>query len=304
VTAAGRTDASRGFVLAHLLGCSFAWGCSFLFMKLIAGDLPPLVIASIRATLAALALMAFVVVLRQSVLPKGREWQDWLVLGTVNGWIPNILVAFALERLDSGPAALIQASTPLMTAVLGHLFLTQERLTMDRVVGILIGFLGVTILIGPKALDGTGTALAVAAMLVMSFGYAAGNIYTRMIPRAEPIRLALGQQAASAVISTILMLAWLGPSAYRPAVSHAGPLLALALFSTALPIWLFMRMITRTSSTRAAMTGYLVPATAVTMGVLVLGEPIVPRQILGGLIVLIGVAIVTGLVRLPIRRAA
>jgi drug/metabolite transporter (DMT)-like permease len=302
VTDAGRTDASRGFVAGHLIACSFAWGCSFLFIKLIHGDLPPIVIASVRATIAALALMAVVIFLRQSILPKGREWQDWLVLGTVNGWIPNILVAFALERMDSGPAALIQASTPLMTAVLGHLFLVRERLTLDRVAGILIGFLGVIVLIGPKALDGTGSLLAVVAMLVMSFGYAAGNIYTRIIPGAEPIRLALGQQVASAVISSLILLAWSGPSAYRPALDHAFALLALALFSTALPIWLFMRMITRTSSSRAAMTGYLVPATAVSMGVLVLGEPIVTRQIIGGGIVLIGVAIVTGLLRLPLRR--
>jgi drug/metabolite transporter (DMT)-like permease len=302
VTAAGRTDASRGFIAAHLIGCSLAWGCGFMFMKLIHGDLPPIVIASVRASGAAAALIIAVLLMRQSILPQGREWKDWLVLGTVNGWIPNILVAFALERMDSGPAALIQASTPLMTAVLGHLALSSERLTLDRAIGILIGFLGVTVLIGPKALEGTGTALGVIAMLVMSLGYASGNIYARIIPRAEPVRLALGQQTVSAVVSTGLLLLWLGPAGYERVSLHAAPLAALALFSTALPIWIFMRLITRAGSTRAAMTGYLVPATAVIMGILVLGEPVVPRQILGGIIVLIGVAIVTGLLRLPFGR--
>jgi drug/metabolite transporter (DMT)-like permease len=162
----------------------------------------------------------------------------------------------------------------------------------------------VALLIGPKALAGGGAALAVLALLLMTFGYAVGNVYTRTITQPEPIRMALGQQTVSALIGTLIALALAGPGAFAGVGAQALPLAALGLFSTALPIWLFMRLITAGGPTRAAMTGYLVPATAVAMGVLVLGEPLVARQIAGGVVVLLGVAIVTGLVRLPAWRPA
>jgi drug/metabolite transporter (DMT)-like permease len=302
--ASGAPAATNSFIAAHLVGCSLTWGCSFLFMKLIGDGLPFSVIASSRALLAAAVLLIAVALLGQSVLPKGREGRDWLVLGTVNGWAPNMLVAYALLHMDSGPAALIQASGPLMTALLGHALLSTERLTASRMLGIGIGAVGVAMLIGPGALEGGGTLLAAGALLLMTLGYAVGNIYARTITGAVPIRMALGQQVVSALIGTLIALVLAGPAGFAGIANHAPALLALGLFSTALPIWLFMRLITAAGSTKAAMTGYLTPVTALVLGVLVLGEPIVPRQIIGGLIVLLGVAIVTGLVRQPVRRLA
>jgi drug/metabolite transporter (DMT)-like permease len=122
----------RAFLIAHLAANSLTWGSSFLLIKLIGDALSPTVIASLRAVGAALALGLALVLIGQSIRPKGREARDWLVLGTVNGWAPNVLVAFALSRMDSGPAALIQAAGPLMTAVLAHLLLAGERLTPAR----------------------------------------------------------------------------------------------------------------------------------------------------------------------------
>ncbi|MGL4636447.1 MAG: DMT family transporter [Beijerinckiaceae bacterium] len=293
------SDASRTFIAVHLAGNALTWGSSFLLIKLLSSDLDPFAIAALRAVGAALALGLALTLLGFSVLPKGREARDWLVLGTVNGWLPNILVAFALTRMDSGPAALIQATGPLMTAVLAHHFMTGERLTGQRVGGILVGLVGIALLIGPAALQGGGTLVAVLAMLLLTFGYAIGNIYGRVVPTSDPIRLAFGQQIMSAIIATTLVLAISGPSALAPAQNHWPALLVLAWFSTALPIWIFMRLLRRAGPTKASMTSYLVPAVAVLLGIVVLGEPVEWRQIMGGAIVLLGVAIVTGLIRLP-----
>ncbi len=293
------SGASTAFIAAHLLGCAIGWGTAFLFMKVIRGELSPVVIAAIRALGAAAALGIAVAAIGQSIWPKGREWRDWLVLGTVNGWGPNILVAYALTQMDSGPTALIQASSPLLTAILAHFFLPTERATGARLVGVLVGLAGMAVLIGPKAIAGGGTALGVAAMLLLALGYAIGNIYARTIPAAEPIRLALGQQSISGVAALVLALGTVGVAGFAGAGAHAGPLAALALFSTALPIFLFMRLITRAGTMPASMTGYLIPTVAVIVGIVVLGEPVEPRQILGGAIVLAGVALVSGLIRLP-----
>jgi drug/metabolite transporter (DMT)-like permease len=296
--------ASNAYIAANLIGCSLTWGCSFLFMKLIGDGLPVTVVASVRALLAAAALMAAVAAFGGSVLPRGREWRDWLVLGTVNGWVPNMLVGYALLHMDSGPAALIQASGPLMTALLAHALLAGERLTADRALGIGVGAAGVAMLIGPTALQGGGTTAAIFAMLLLTLGYAVGNIYARTIPNAAPVRMALGQQVVSAVAGTSVAIAVSGPGAYAGVAGHGLPLLALGLFSTALPIWLFMRLITAGGPTKAAMAGYLTPVAAVTLGVLVLGEPLELRQILGGVVVLVGVAVVTGVLKQPLGRTA
>lgn len=303
VTAEG-PRASNAFITAHLLGCSLTWGMGFLFMKLIGPGLHPAVVASVRALLAAAVLMLAVAALGQSLLPRGREIRDWLVLGTVNGWAPNMLVAYALLHMDSGPAALIQASGPLMTALLAHVFLAGERLTATRVIGIGVGALGVALLIGPGATAGGATTLAVLAMLLLTLGYAVGNVYARTIVNPVPLRMALGQQVVSAVFGTAVALVLAGPAGFTAANDHAAPLLALGLVSTALPIWIFMRLITAGGPTKAAMAGYLTPVVAVALGILVLGEPLLARQIGGGVIVLIGVAIVTGLIRLPQREVS
>ncbi len=296
--------ASQAYIVVHLVGCALTWGCSFLFMKLIGDGLHLTVVAALRAMLAAAALMIAVVAIGQSVLPQGREWRDWLVLGTVNGWAPNMLVAYALLHMDSGPAALIQASGPLMTALLAHALLVGERLTAARALGIGVGLAGVALLIGPTAFAGGATTLGILAMLLLTLGYAVGNIYTRSITNAVPVRMALGQQVVSSIVGGLIALAAAGPSGFAAASGHMPAMLALGLFSTALPIWIFMRLITAGGPTKAAMGGYLVPVVAVGLGTVVLGEPLLPRHIAGGIVVMLGVAIVTGLIRLPERRPA
>jgi drug/metabolite transporter (DMT)-like permease len=224
------------------------------------------------------------------------------VLGTVNGWVPNMLVAYALTEMASGPAAMIQASGPLLTALLAHVFLAGERLTTERVLGIVLGMAGMALLIGPQALSGGGTLLAMLAMVVLTLGYAVGNIYTRKVPAADPTRLALGQQLFSALFGGLIAFAVAGGAGFAAVAPHWPAMLALGILSTALPIWLFMRLITAGGPTKAAMVGYVAPIVAVLLGVVLLGEPVVPRQIVGGLVIMCGVAIVTGLIRLPARR--
>ena len=293
-----RFEPSKAFVVFHLVTSSVFWGCSFLFIKHIGNGLSPAVLASLRAAGGALTLAVIVVAMHKPVWPQGREWLDWTVLGTVNGWVPNILVAYALSHMDSGPGAILQASGPLMTAILAHALLAGERLTAVRFAGICVGLIGVAILIGPDAFAGGGTTLAIIAMLAVTFGYSLGNIYARKIPAADPLRLALGQQIASAIFATLAALAFAGSDGFSGVGEYMLPLVLLCVFSTALPIWLFMRLLTAAGPTKAAMTGYLVPAVAVCAGVVFLGEPVVMRQIIGGSIVLVGVAIVTGVLQL------
>jgi drug/metabolite transporter (DMT)-like permease len=288
-------EPSRAFIIGNLVGCGFFWGSSFLFIKLMAGEVPPLAIAAGRGLLGATALALWVSWLGQSPLPRRHELRHWVVLGATNGWVPNILVAYALTQLASGPAAMIQAAGPLVTAIFAHFLFAEEKLSGRRILGVALGMVGVALLIGPRLVAGGGTALGVAAMVGVMLSYAAGNLYVRAVPApaGDPARLALGQQVFSGLVALGLTLAFLGPAGLAPIQHHLPAMLALGFVATAIPMAIFMKLIRAAGPTRAAMTGYLVPTFATALGVIVLGETLELRQLVGGCIILAGVFLVT-----------
>ncbi len=291
--AASEPAPSPGFIVSRLLACSFLWASSFLFIKL-SGDLNPFVLAAARGLIGALSLALWFTAQGRSILPQRHEWQVWAVLGTLNGWLPNVLLAYALTQITTATAAMIQASSPLIVAVLSHALFAEERLTPQRLVGVLVGFAGMGILIGPAALpDSHLSTTGVLIMLAIACSYAAANVYVRTVKGIEPARMALGQQICSGLAATVLALVMAGPSAFAPVAAHLPPLLALGVAATALPILLFMHLIRRTGPTRASMVGYLMPVWTAILAVLFLDETIGPREILGGAVVLAGVALVS-----------
>lgn len=285
---------SRAFLAAHLLGAGLFWGSGFLFIKLTDGALAPPVLAACRGTVAALVLAGWFAFQGWSVRPRPGEWRHWAVLGTCNGWGPNILTAFAMTQITAALGSMIQASGPILVAVISHLAFAEERLTRPRVAGVAVGFAGMAILIGPKAFDPAGAAFwGVIAMLATAVSYAVGNVYVRLIREAEPARLAFGQQLFSAGPAILIALVLAGPAGFAPVAGVALPVLALGVLGTALPIVLFMRLIRAAGPTRAAMVGYLTPVAATLLAMAFLGEHIGLREVLGGAVVLAGVYLVT-----------
>jgi drug/metabolite transporter (DMT)-like permease len=278
---------------ANLLACSMLWSTSFLFIKL-SGDVNPFVLAAMRGLVGASALVLWFATQAKSIRPDNGQWHHWVVLGALNGWIPNVLVAHALTQIGTAPAAMIQASGPLIVAVLSHLLFADERLTPRRFAGVLVGFAGMGILIGPAALPDSGVgAWGALTMVATALSYATANLYVRSIRHADPARLALGQQICSGIPATALALVVAGPSAFAAVPDSAASLLALGIVSTALPILLFMRLIRRAGPTRASMVGYLQPVWTAVLAVLFLNESIGLRELAGGAVVLTGVALVS-----------
>jgi drug/metabolite transporter (DMT)-like permease len=174
------------------------------------------------------------------------------------------------------------------------LLFADERLTRQRLMGVLLGFCGMGILIGPAAFPESGISPSGAlAMLGVAVSYAIANVFVRTIKAADPARLALGQQFCSAIPATALALGFSGPAAFAAVVPNIAPLLALGGLSTAFPILLFMTLIRRAGPTRASMVGYLMPVWTAVLAVLFLNENIGVREMLGGTVVLAGVALVS-----------
>lgn len=298
---AGPPNAATLLLVGELLLCSLLWGSSFLLMKTTGAEIPPVALAAIRGIMGAMILGGWLMARGASVLPRGREWRDWAVLGLFQGIIPNPLTIYALSEITAGLTSLIQASTPLMVAVLAHALFAEERLNWRRGAGVLVGFAGMAILVGPAALDGGATSLmGCLAMLAAAASYAVGGLYVRSIPAAKPVRLALGQQAFSGVPLFAVVLAFDGPAAFAAVPDQALSLAALGVFATALPIALYMHILRTAGPTRGSMNGYLVPIWTLALGALLLGETVGLRELVGGLVVLAGV----GLVSLGVPRVA
>jgi drug/metabolite transporter (DMT)-like permease len=283
-----------------MLVCSFLWATAFLLMKLIGSDLSPMALTALRGIMGGVFLGLFLLAKRKSIVPSGREWRDWPMLGVFQGIIPNALTAWALLTITTGLSSLIQASTPLIVAVFAHVLFADERLTSRRTAGVLTGFAGMAILVGPAAFGGSSASLlGTLAMVVTAASYAVGNLYIRSIPAAEPARLAYGQQLFSGLPSLAIVLALSGPAAFAAAPGHLSALLALGVFSTSVPILLYMHILKKAGPTLGSMNGYLVPVWTILLGVTLLSETVTPREIAGGLVVLAGIAIVSSARRRP-----
>ncbi len=286
---------SRNALWAYILIIAATWGTSFAFMKVIAAaDTPPIVIAALRGLMTGAILAVWFACNGQNFPLDRRSIRHMAVLGMLNGLVPNVLTAVALTEIDSAPAALIQASTPLMVAVLAHFLLPGERLAGWSAAGLPLGFAGVFLLVGPENIAGGHVSAAGgAAMLGAALSYATSTIYLRLTKPSDPAAIALGQQIFATAPATGLALvahplaAWAIPPASW--LAFAG----LAAVATALPIVLYFRLVALAPVGKAASVQYVLPLAATVYGVFLLGEAVPVHAFLGGALVLMGVWVVS-----------
>lgn len=295
----------RSSVLGQMLLCSFLWANSYLLLKVMSADISPLALTAVRGVMGGVLLALWLLWRGQSIIPQGREWRDWIALGILQGIIPNTLTAYALTEIAAGLTSMLSATGPLMVAVFAHLLFADERLTPRRTLGVLIGFAGMALLLGPAAFaDRLGSLWGMLAMIATAVSYALGSLYVRSIPHAKPARLALGQQAFSGFPAMVAVLVISGPAAFHTVPDHLVALLALGVFCTAMPIVLFMNILRQAGPTLGSMNGYLTPVWTVLLGYLILGERTGLHEIAGGLVVLLGVILANDRLGRRIRGAA
>lgn len=283
-----------GLVALLLLVTSMSWATAFVFIKLTDAAVGPFTLTACRGALAALVVSAVVVAITgQSPLPRPGEWRRWLMVSTVNGWLPTLLAVLSLREIPVGVGAMMNASSPLVVVLIASSF-GIERLTGSRALGVVVGFAGLILLLGPAASAGgdlspLGAAYMGGAVLV----YSAGTILLRNLVETEPLRLALGQQAMSAVIMVPLALAIEGFAGFGAVPSTIWTVFGLGVLATAVPSMCFMFLLAQAGPTVASMNAYLMPLWATLLAVLVLGETLGMRELIAGATVLAGVWLVT-----------
>lgn len=277
------------FNLLELLLLAAVWGASFLFMRIAAPILGPVLLIELRVLLAGLALLIFAIRLNLLVEIR-RQLIPLFVVGCINSAIPFLLFAFASLFLPSGFTAILNATVPLFGTIIAFLWL-REKLTLSGFLGLILGFAGVTVLVGWTNMPITPSfVFAIVAGLVAAWMYAIAALYLKQnLSGVSSIAIATGSQLSAAVVLlpiTPFFLPTESPSAFVIWV-----VVALALFSTAFAYILYFRLISNIGVSKALTVAYLIPLFAMLWGAVVLGESITLSMILGCGLILTGTAI-------------
>jgi drug/metabolite transporter (DMT)-like permease len=278
---------------AGLIMLSALWGGSFLFIRVAVPALGPFLLVELRVGLAAAVL--FLYALAAGSMPKIRgRWKSFLVLGFLNAAVPFSLISAAEIHLTASLAAILNSTTVMFTAIVAAVWM-GDALTARKAIGIMLGIVGVSVLVGWDPLPLNGAVLfAVAAMLLASLSYALGATYAkRSFSGIPPLGMAIGQLSGAVVL--LLPMAVVSVPERAPSTVVTFSMLGLAFLSTALAYLIYFRLIESVGPTSTLTVTLLVPVFGLLFGVLLLEEPFGPGTLAGLGIILTSVVLITGL---------
>jgi drug/metabolite transporter (DMT)-like permease len=291
--------------LPPVLVLAAVWGASYLFIKVADRDFEPPTLMALRLVIAFVPLFVFVAVTRGGVASAAREiggvWREGVVLGLLSAAIPFTLIAWGEKHIDSGVAGVVQASLPVFTALLAIRFVPSERPTRPRVIGIVLGLIGVGVLTGVDPGGGWLAVMGTLAVVLSSLSYAAGGLFgqgrTKRVP--GPVLA-----AATTFYGALVLLPWglAELPGHAPGWKPVASLLALALCGTALAQVLLFHVLRLHGAAKVSLVTYLMPLFAVFYGATILGEPLRWSALAALALILLGVALGSG--TLLLRRRA
>jgi drug/metabolite transporter (DMT)-like permease len=279
--------------IGALLLLSALWGGSFLFIRIAAPVLGPVLLIELRVLVAGVALLVYMLVTRSAFDLRAR-WKHYLVIGIINSAIPFTLIATAELYLTAGLAATLNATSPLFGAVVAAIWI-NEALTKEKVIGLALGLLGVSILVGWSPFPFSLTlAISVAASLAAAACYGIGGVYTKVYMQgASSKAVATCSQLGAALV--LLPLIFVAPSRHAPTPIVLLAVVALALLCTAVAYLLYFWLIEHAGPTRALTVTFLAPIFGVLWGTVLLSEPLSLSTFIGFGIILLGTGFVTGI---------
>jgi len=275
------------------------WGTTFLLVKFALEEASATLVAAARILIGGAALIPFAILTGRKI-PRGRgRWISGIAIGVFSLTIPMSLLAWAQQVVPSGVAGVYMAVIPLLVLPLAHVFSPGERMTPRKLSGFMIGFTGVLLLLGWETLMALGSTdgLAQLACLGATLSYAVGSIMTRRTPPTDPIALsALGFVVGGLLILPFAVAAW--PTEALSMRTWA-IFLVIGVVSTGMAMILRVKIITSVGSVFMSGVGYLVPITALAVGVMFAGEILIWSDLVACAFILAGLAVAS---RRPVSR--
>jgi drug/metabolite transporter (DMT)-like permease len=278
------------------LALGVMWGSSYLFIKLAVDSFGTFTLIAFRLLIGA-AFLWLVVVMSRTTLPRDRRiYGHLLVMAVINITIPFALITWAEQSVDSALAAIINATVPLFVLVIAPMFLPDEPIRVNGVVGLAVGFMGVVLIVSPGLTSADGNPLGELALLGSSVTYAIGNVYNRRNVRGlAPLVPAVFQVTFALIIVAVLALVLERPwETAQPDAEAWFSVIWLGIFGSGMAYLAYFRLLGRWGATRTALVAYLLPVVGIVLGYLVLQEPIGPSLLAGTALITVGVALVNG----------
>jgi drug/metabolite transporter (DMT)-like permease len=295
----------RGYVPLLLIVAGI-WGASYLFIKVAVREIEPTAMMDLRLVLAAAVLVPFLTVrlgARGAVAHVRATGWGAFILGVSNMGFAFVLIAWGEKHIDSGVAAIANATVPLFVALLAIRFNPSERVRGLRLVGVLLGLVGVGVLTGLHPEGGWWGVAGTLAVVVASLSYASANLYTQQrFPRTSPLVITTASVLAASLV--LLPFALLQLPDHMPSWKALASVAALGIAGTALALLFFYAMLNRYGASRASLVTYLLPPFALVYGVIFLNEKMTLNALLGLALILAGVALGSGFLQMARRRAA
>jgi len=279
----------------YFLFLTLVWGSSFLWIKLAVREIGPFKVVSIRMVFAVLIL--FVILKAQrTAAPKTWKMRGILLLqGLMSAAVPWVLITWAEQYIDSAVATVLNGTTPMFTMIIAHIFVHDDRLTMRKVSGLLLGFAGVIILVQNSFFQGNGSTshmllLGQGAMLLAALLYAVSNVYARIkLHSVTPVFQAF---YTLFFVGTILWA--VTPLVESPIKLPAKPITWIAIawlgiLGAAVSYILYYKLLHEIGPTRVSLVTYTLPVVGVTLGVVLLKEQLSLSLLAGTLLIVLGV---------------
>jgi drug/metabolite transporter (DMT)-like permease len=286
--------------LAEFMALAAIWGASFLFTRISVTEFGALPTAGMRVTIAALFLLPLLVA-RGQLSALRAHWGKIFFMGLLNSGIPFALYAFALLSITTGLSSLLNATVPLFGALVAWFWL-KDRPHGTKIIGLLVGFVGVAMLASGKAsfkpnASGLVTGWAILACLGACLCYGLAASFTKRYLSGQPsLVIAAGSQIGASL--GLALPTWYFWPAQTPSMAAWLALLAVGVLCTGVAYVLYFRLIDKVGAAGSLTVTFLIPVFAVVYGVVFLGESVTAWMLLCGAVILCGTALSMGLFKI------
>ena len=274
---------------------SLFWGGSFFFVEVALRDFKPFTLVFLRISIAALILVGAVYLSGKRLPRSFKTWLGYLLLGLLNNAIPFSLIVWGQTRIESGVASILNATTPIFTVLLAHALTSDERLTVPKIMGVVLGFIGVYLMIKPELTHGfSWRVLGQAAVLGAAVSYSLAGIFGKLFRNIPAVVNAAGMLLCAGIIMLPLAILIDAPWSVRPSFEALSAVLAIAVISTAAAYLLYFHLLAAAGATNVLLVTFLIPISALLLGVGVLNEAVKSFEYAGMGCIFLGLIIIDG----------
>ncbi len=277
---------------------SMLWGGSYYFVEIALLEWSPLLIVGVRVFVASIVIWGIVLAAGLPIPRSLSAWMAFFWMGLLNNVFPFLLIVWGQKEIESGLAGILTAAAPIFSVIVAGVWLKDEPVTRPKLLGAVLGLIGVAVLIGPNALAGLDVnLLAQVAVLGAALSYAFAGVYARRFTRMniDPIVAASGQLLMSSFIMILLVFTFDSPAELIESSAKVWTaVIVMAIFSTALAYILYFRLLATAGATNAILVTLLIPVTAILLGAVFLDERLQWLHFLGMAVIALGLSVIDG----------